>query len=102
MSITMKEIAQIAGVDVWTVSRALSNEQTISPDVKNKIFDIARKNNYQRRKTNGKNISYVIDKRFFLLTSHFYNRIIEGIEEEAKKRGYIFQFNLGKNWKMVS
>ncbi len=93
MSITMKEIARIAGVNVSTVSRALNNESTISSDVKRRIIHIAQKNNYKRRRQAGKNISYVIDKRFFHLTSHFYNRVIEGIEEELKNNNLIFRFN---------
>ncbi|MCK5095628.1 MAG: hypothetical protein KAR18_12920 [Spirochaetes bacterium] len=55
---------------------------TISSDVKNRIRDIAQKNNFKKRLTKVRNISYVIDKRFFFLTSHFYNRVIEGIEPE--------------------
>jgi len=93
MAITMKEIASIAGVDTSTVSRALNNDQAISLDVREKIQDIARKNSYKKRKTKAKNVSYVIDKRYFLLTSRFYNRVIEGIEDELKKQKYVFQFN---------
>ena len=93
MAITMKEIANIAGVDISTVSRALNNDQTISLDVRGKIHDIARQNSYKKRRTKAKNVSYVIDKRYFLLTSHFYNRVIEGIEDEVKKQKYVFQFN---------
>lgn len=93
MSITMKEIAEIAGVNISTVSRALSNDRTISANVKNRILEIANQYSYKRRRTIGRIISYVIDKRYFLLTSHFYNRLIGGIEEEVKKNGYIFQFN---------
>jgi LacI family transcriptional regulator/LacI family repressor for deo operon, udp, cdd, tsx, nupC, and nupG len=93
MGITMKEIARIAGVNISTVSRALNNDSAISEPVRCKIVEIAEKNEYKRRRITGTNISYVIDKRFFLLTSHFYNRIIEGIEEEAKVHGYVFQFN---------
>ncbi len=93
MSITMKEIAVIAEVNVSTVSRALNNDSAISSEVKNKIIEIANRYNYKRRKATSKNISYVIDKRYFLITSHFYNSIIAGIEEEIKKNGYIFQFN---------
>jgi LacI family transcriptional regulator len=93
MGITMKEIARIARVNISTVSRALNNDRAISEEVKRRITEIAEQNDYKRRKVTGRNVLYVIDKRFFLLTSHFYDRIIEGIEEEAKKNGYVFQFN---------
>jgi LacI family transcriptional regulator len=89
----MKEIARIAGVNISTVSRALNNDRAISEEVRRKITAIAEQHDYKRRKVTGRNILYVIDKRFFLLTSHFYNRIIEGIEEEAKNHGYVFLFN---------
>jgi DNA-binding LacI/PurR family transcriptional regulator len=89
----MKQIAEIAGVNISTVSRALNNDKAISDEVKRRIHDIANTHNYQRRKTASKTISYVIDKGFFLLTSHFYNRIIEGIEAEVKSNGFAFQFN---------
>lgn len=92
MGITLRDIAKEAGVTVSTVSRALNNKNNISPDVKKRIADIAGKYNYKKR-TSAKIISYVIDKRFFLLTSHFYNRIIEGIEEGLKAHSYMFQFN---------
>lgn len=92
MSITMKEIADMAGVNISTVSRVLNNDSSISAEIRNKIINIANKHNYKKRKVRSKNIIYIIDKRFFLLTSHFYNRIIDGIEEEVKKRGYTFQF----------
>ena len=93
MAIKMKDIAKIAGVNISTVSRALNNDSTLSEDLKKRIIEIANKYNYKRRNTTTKNVSYVIDKRFFSLTSHFYNGVIEGIEEELKKNGYNFQFN---------
>jgi LacI family transcriptional regulator len=89
----MKQIAEMAGVNISTVSRALNNDKAISAEVKRRIHDIASAHNYRRRRTISNTISYVIDKRFFLLTSHFYNRIIEGIEGEVKKNGFAFQFN---------
>ena len=88
----MKEIARIAGVNISTVSRALNNDRAISEEVKQRIGAIAEQHDYKRRKVTGRNVLYVIDKRFFVLTSHFYNRVIQGIEEEVRKRGYVFQF----------
>ncbi len=93
MAITMKQIAEIAGVNISTVSRALNNDKSISEEVRRRITDIADKHEYKRRKVAVRNISYVIDKRFFLLTSHFYNRVIEGIEEDVRENGYSFNFN---------
>jgi DNA-binding LacI/PurR family transcriptional regulator len=92
MGVTLRDIANEAGVTTSTVSRALNNKGGISHEVKRRILDIADRQNY-RRKTQSNVISYVIDKRFFTLTSHFYNRVIEGIEEVLKEHSFSFQFN---------
>ncbi len=92
MGITQKDIAREAGVTVSTVSRALGKKASISPDIRDKIASIAEKHGY-RRKRSSNVVSYIIDKRFFLLTSHFYNRVIEGIEEELRRESFLFQFN---------
>lgn len=93
MLITMKEIAEIAGVDTSTVSRALNNDTSISSAQRDIIADIANKYNYKKRKINHKTILFIINKKLFLLTSRFFNRVIEGIEGEIKSRGYTFQLN---------
>jgi LacI family transcriptional regulator len=90
---TMRTLADAAGVDVSTVSRALRNDPKISDEQKQRILSIAKESNYKKRKSTASQIAYFIDKRFFLLTSPFYNRVIEGIESESKRNGYSFQFN---------
>jgi LacI family transcriptional regulator len=92
VSVSMKDIAEIAGVDVSTVSRALAGEETISPETRTRVLQIAEEKGYKRRGARTRTVSYVIDKKFFLLTSHFYNRVIEGIEGEVTERGYTFHF----------
>ncbi|MBN1838129.1 MAG: LacI family DNA-binding transcriptional regulator, partial [Spirochaetales bacterium] len=72
-----------------TVSRALSNDSSISDVVRERVLEAAAASNYRiRRRLQAGRITYFIDKRFFLLTNHFYNRVIEGIESESKRRGY--------------
>jgi DNA-binding LacI/PurR family transcriptional regulator len=93
MSITMKKIAELAGVNISTVSRALNNDTSISENVKQRILNIADQHNYKRRIALKTNITYMIDKRFFLMSSNFYNRIIESIENEVKKQGFAFHLS---------
>ena len=93
MSITMKKIAEIAKVNISTVSRALNNDTSISENVKQRILEIADQHDYKRRIALKTNITYMIDKRFFLMSSNFYNRIIESIENEVKKQGYAFHLS---------
>lgn len=47
MSITIKDIARIAGVSYATVSKALSGSPVVKPTTKNKILRIAEELNYQ-------------------------------------------------------
>ncbi len=92
MAVRMRDIARMAGVDVSTVSRALGGDAVISPATREKVLGIAAAHGYRRRASRSRTIAYVIDRRFFLLTSHFYNRVMEGVEAEVKSRGYAFQF----------
>jgi DNA-binding LacI/PurR family transcriptional regulator len=92
MVVKLKHIAEEAGVTVSTVSRALSAGDRVSADLRQKIIRIAEARGYQRKKTT-RVVSYVIDRRFFSLTSHFYNRIIEGISERLKEDSFTLQFD---------
>jgi LacI family transcriptional regulator len=94
MSITMKHIAEMAEVNISTVSRALNNDPSISDEVRKKILEIAYKHDYRKRRTAKTTIAYIMDKRFFLMSSNFYNHIVESIEGEVSNSGYSFQLNL--------
>ncbi len=98
MPVKMKDIAAMLGVSTSTVSRALKNDPLISLEMRNKVFEIAQKNQYTKRKSKSKNVYYLIDKNYFLLTSNFYNSLIEIIEREIEKEGYRFHFStIGDN-----
>ncbi|RFB12055.1 LacI family transcriptional regulator [Bacillus sp. HNG] len=47
MNITIKDIAQVAGVSYSTVSKALNNSPLVKPDTKNKIIKIAKELGYE-------------------------------------------------------
>lgn len=47
MHITIKDIANVAGVSYSTVSKALNNSPLVKPDTKNKIVEIANKMGYK-------------------------------------------------------
>ena len=46
MSVTLKEIAKIANVNISTVSRALNDSPLITQETKDKILAIAQEMNY--------------------------------------------------------
>lgn len=90
--LTIKDIAKMAGVSTATVSNALSGQRHVKPETKNKIFEIAEKYNYSpnimarglsKRKTGI--IGIVLPD----INNPFYSEVVQGIDEEAKKRGYL-------------
>ncbi len=94
MAITMNEIAKKLNISIATVSRALSGrDDSVSEETKKAILSAAEKYGYQKRRTIGKSVAFVIDKESFDLSSQFYARIISGVEEELIKKRYYFQFN---------
>jgi LacI family transcriptional regulator len=49
MSVTLKEIAQMAGVSVGTASAALNNRPTVSPETRARVIDVAVSLGYARQ-----------------------------------------------------
>jgi len=96
--ITMKDIAEHFGVSVATVSRALNDNKRISEEVRQKIQQYANDNNFfpniigaqlRHAKTNPSKIIGVIIPQ---LPHYYFSTILQGIETEAARRGYIVAF----------
>lgn len=92
MSITIKDIANLANVSIATVSRVLNNKADgISEETKNRIFKIAKDLNYRPnaiarglvlKKTN--TIGLVLPD----ISNPFFPEIARGVEDTAKYQGY--------------
>ena len=89
--VTLKQLAKELNVSVSTVSKALSDSHEISPKTKNKIINLAKEKNYVPNRTavnlrskKTKTIGVIIPNIF----NHFYTKILNGIETEAKSNGY--------------
>jgi len=93
MKVTLKFLSEKIGVNISTISRTLNNEPGVSTELRKKIIEYAKKYNYQTKKRKSYNILYLIDNKYFSSTSHFYDRVIRGIEEESKKNNLFFIFN---------
>lgn len=89
----MKDIALQLGVSPSTVSRALKNDPHISMEMRKKVFEMAKENNFNKPKNTSRNIYYLIDKSYFLFTSNFYNPLIDVIEDAVQRTGYNFHFS---------
>ena len=87
---TIKEIANLAGVSISTVSKVINNKaQNINPETCNRVLKIVKEYNYTPYAT-VKNISNA--KRFLLgvllRTTSQTNLLLNGILQAAQEQGY--------------
>lgn len=87
----IKNIADMLGISVSTVSRALRDAHDISPETKNKVIALAKELNFKPNKNaaalasgSTKNIGVIIP----FITNYYFGTVISGIQEEAYKLGY--------------
>jgi len=89
--ISLKDIATELGVSITTVSRALKDHYDLSPEIIQKVKDLAKKWNYtpnplalgllnQKTKTIGVIVPDIV--------TYFYSSILSGIESMATQHGY--------------
>lgn len=93
-TITMKDIAKALNTSVATVSRALSNSPHISSERRDVIQKYARDHNFtvnpiarDLRYTKVKSMT-IIGVILPEIVHHYFATVLDGIEEEARKRGY--------------
>lgn len=84
------DVAEKAGVSVTTASMALSGKGRISPEVRNRVQEVADSLGYKRNRQNN-------NKHWVLILnmdedndhlSYFYNPIIRQLQNSARDRGY--------------
>ena len=46
MAVTIADIAKEAGVSISTVSRVMNNTKPVSPDLREKVYQVIKKNHY--------------------------------------------------------
>ncbi len=88
---TLKKIAQVLGISISTVSRALKNHPDISASTRQKVMELAETLEYEPNAM-AVNLRSKSTKVFGLMipsvTNFFYDSFIAAVEEEAKKTGY--------------
>ncbi len=89
--VTLKDLANLAGVSVSTVSKALSDSPEIGERTRKRIKDIADSCNYvpnniarSLKAKSTKTIGVIIPA----ILIEFFNKVLYGIEAEATNRGY--------------
>lgn len=89
---TLKDVAKLANVDISTVSRALNNTSYVHPDTKERVYAAARQLGYRPnviarslRQGRGHVLAVVVPRLHLTI----FSEILQGIEEEAQKQGYM-------------
>ena len=89
--VTMKDIAEKAGVSVNTVSRVLNNKPDISKQTREKILRIAKELGYIKNITASSlrsNQTKIIGVILEDITNLFFAEVMKGMEAAARKYGY--------------
>lgn len=98
MSITLQDVAKLAGVSIGTASQALNSSPKVTEETRSRVFDAARTLGYvfkERREHAARqaleiSVIGVLSKHDVgepALTNPFYSHIISGIETECRKQG---------------
>lgn len=106
---TIKEIATLANVSVATVSYVLNNTGRVSPEIREKVWNIAREYGFTPN-ANGRNlvkkrnlrIGIMISNTSYLKYSTFFNNIAAGVIDKISKYGMdlviLLKENIFENW----
>ncbi len=100
---TMKQIAEIVGVSVNTVSRALNGKPDVSEKTRQKVLDVARRLGYVPNRLalylKGKKtriVGVIVEDN----SNPFWSEVLKGVEAEAKLHGYhVILVNTNKNYR---
>lgn len=90
--VTLKQIAEILGISITTVSKALKDYPDVSKRTKKLVKETAATLNYKPnafavnlRTSESKTIGLIIPE----IVHHFFSSIIKGIVAQAEKKGYL-------------
>jgi len=92
-NVTMKDVAEKAGVSVSTVSRVLNNRCWVRPEVRERVWAVIREIGYQPNLAAQTLVKGGATRQIGLLvwdiTSPYYAEIALGVEEAAYQAGYM-------------
>ncbi len=101
MSVTIRDIARIAGVGISTVSRVINNKGSVSEATRKKVMDVVNAYNFTPNNS-ARNLKVVGSKNIGLMvkgiTNPFFSKMIPVIEQGVALRGYsLIVHNVGSN-----
>jgi LacI family transcriptional regulator len=84
MTITIKDIAALAGVSRGTVDRVLHNRGRVNPDVKNRIMAIAQNAGYKPSRAAKQLVAQKQKLKFGIIchndTNGFWSSVLQGVD----------------------
>jgi DNA-binding LacI/PurR family transcriptional regulator len=93
MAVTIREVANSAGVAVGTVSRVLNNQPDVNPKLRARVQRALKELNYRpnaRAQSFARNsspvVSFILSNRDFL--HPFHSRVLQGVEEYCEEAGF--------------
>lgn len=95
LQVTMKDVADLAGVSTATVSRALMLPEKVANKTRNKIEQAILQTGYvphMQAKGNKNNESKILLAMALDITDPFFTDVMQGIRETAAEHGYIVLF----------
>lgn len=99
--VTIKDIAQIAGVSIATVSKVINNQGRVGEDTRKRICKIIEENHYSPNHiavSMIKKMSHMIVVMVPDIFTRFYAEIVQGAEERCKERDYsVLVYTTGAN-----
>lgn len=88
-SVNIKKLAQLLGISIATVSKALRDSYDISKETKEKVVTLARELNYQPnphasslRRHSSKTIAVIIPE----IANNYFTLVIDGIESVVQEK----------------
>lgn len=88
---TIKDVARLAGVSVATVSRLMNGGDNVREDTAKRVRAAIEQLNYSPNLL-GRTLRQGETKKILVLlntiSNQFYSRVVKGIEESARKKGY--------------
>lgn len=104
--VTVKDIAQVTGVSVNTVSRALNGKPDINEETKKKVLEAAKKLGYVSNRSAlslKSQKSYIVGVVTEDNANPFWAEVLKGVEATAKNYGYhIIIANTSRNYETES
>jgi LacI family transcriptional regulator len=102
MALTLEQVAKLAGVSRSTVSRVVNDSPNVRPEVRERVWEVVRKNNYQphaaarslvTRRTHI--IGVIIPEAVTtLFTDPFFPLFLRGVTETCNARNYNLMLSL--------